>query len=109
MSEMSEPKAGHTIFLQQIEPDLWWVNGVKVEAKGTSHLAHMLLYVIDYDLPYIPQVFECLYINAESDSESGSEALEVVLENIPVSEDYVCKLTFYDYDNVDYAIYKLQQ
>jgi hypothetical protein len=106
---MAKRKDGHILFLQQIEPNLWLVNGVEVEAKGTSHLAHMLLYVIDYDLPYIPQVFECLYINAESDSESRSEALEVVLENIHVSEDYVCKLTFYDYDDVDYAIYKLQQ
>jgi hypothetical protein len=106
---MVDQKEGHVIFLQQIEHDHWLVNGVEVEAKGTSHLAHMLLYVIDYDLPYIPQVFECLYINAESDSESRSEALEVVLENIPVSEDYVCKLTYYDDDEVDYVIYKLYE
>jgi hypothetical protein len=106
---MVDQKEGHVIFLQQIEPDRWLVNGVEVEAKGTSHLANMLLYVIDYDLPYIPQIFECLYINAESDCESRSDALEVALENIPVSEDYVCKLTYYDDDEVDYVIYKLYE
>jgi hypothetical protein len=58
--------------------------------------------------PYIPQVFECLCVNAESDIESKSDTLEAVLEDIPVSDEYVCRLTVFPDNEVDYQLYKLQ-